>query len=144
MSDGRSGFQLREQPLFDIRRVLGGFVALAVVGTLVYLIWRDATGRLVSYGYLLIFLVYLPPAYLVLYAMAPGDATGTIALVDRLLATLTAAGLLAPWCWFITVPPSPQNSLAPAGLFMLGWMGAAALYGSFKIIVYEIRRRRDS
>lgn len=118
--------------------ILGGLAALAVIGTVGYLAWNGEANRIALS--LLIMLFYLPPPYLALYVLAPGDETGTVALVDRACATIAALGLLAFWGWFVTIPPTPQNAQAPAGLFMVGWTLPAGFYGGFKLIAHELRR----
>lgn len=85
---------------------------------------------------------YIPPPYLAPYFLVPTDATGTLALADRVCAILMAVRLVT-WGWFVTVPPTPQNAQAPIGLFMLGWTGAAGGYGACKLVTYRLRRIRD-
>lgn len=126
--------------ILDMKQVLGGLAAAAVVGTASYSIWKGAPGRLLPHLQVLFF--YLPLPYLVLYLLRPAEKTDLGALGDRIGATLTAVGLLALWGWFVTVPLTPQNAQAPIGLFF-GWVGAAGFYGAIKIVVYVIRKAGD-
>jgi hypothetical protein len=127
----------------DMKWVLGGIATAAAVGTLAYLTWKDLSGGLVSYSKLVVLGPYLLPPYVALYFLAPHDGSGTTVLIDRILAILTAMGLLGFWGWYATIPPTPQNAQAAAGLFIVGWVIAAAPYGTFKIVVHEVRRARD-
>lgn len=124
-----------------MKQVLRGLAVTAVVGTIGYLTWIGALSRL--FALLFVFVAYLPPLYCVLYLLVQKERTDTIALLDRICATLTAIGGLVGWGWYVTVPMTPQNAQAPIGLFMLGWTGPAAFYGTVKIVLHEYRRLRD-
>lgn len=124
-----------------MRTILIGLAAAALVGTGGYAIWIGKPGRL--FAQLYVFVIYLPPPYFVLYLLSPTKTTDGISVADRICATLAAVGLLGFWGWFVTVPLTPQNAQAPIGLFMIGWVGAAGVYGAFKIGAHEFRRLYD-
>lgn len=141
MSDRSSPSQTRAPYVPEMKTILIGLVAAAVVGTGGYAIWIGEPGRL--FDHLFVFVAYLPPPYLVLYLLSPTKISDGIAVADRICATLAAVGLLGFWGWYVTVPMTPQNAQAPIGLFMVGWTGAGGFYGAFKIGAHEFRRFRN-
>jgi hypothetical protein len=122
----------------EMKQVLGGLAVVAMIGTVSYSLWIGAPGRLLAHLHVSIF--YFPPLYSGLYLLVQTEKTDTLALADRICATLTAIGVLVVWGWYVTVPLTPQNAQAPIGLFMLGGIGAAAFYGGSKIVIHEYRR----